>query len=116
MQRLLGTPLAVVLLLAIVACAQLGVVQPQGFEQQLAYGYGAVTTVRQSAADAIKAKTLTAADGKHVLTITDQARAGLDAAKLASSIGNSADAAAKLQLATGILTQLQRYLAERQVK
>jgi hypothetical protein len=103
------------LLLLLTGCAQLGLTPPQTFEQKLAYGYAQVGGVRVSAANALSTGVITVADAKQVQTLADEARAALDASKLASSTGDTTTALGKLTLANGILTQLAAYLNSRGV-
>lgn len=108
------TLLAMCMLLT--ACAQFGLAPPQSFDQKLAYGYSTVATVRTSAAQALTAGVITVADAERALVVTDEARAGLDAAGAASGAGDTTTAAGKLALATGLLAQLQQYLQSKGVK
>lgn len=94
-------------LLLITACAQLGLTQPQSFDQKLAYAFGTHTAVLNAAATARKAGQITAEDAKQVLKLADESRSLLDAAKMT---GDPREAANKLALAVVILTQLQAYL------
>lgn len=108
------TLLAMCMLLT--ACAQVGLAPAQSFDQKLAYGYSTVTAVRTSAAQALNAGTIDVLDAKKALAITDEARAGLDAAGAANGHGDTSTAVGKLALATALLTQLQQYLISRGVK
>lgn len=107
--------LASVALLALAACAQLGLAPAQTFDQKLAYAYGTHTAIVASAAQATKTGTLNATDAEHVLTLADQSRQFLDAAH-AVETSNVNDASAKLALATAILNQLTIYLQAQGVK
>lgn len=100
-------------LLLITGCAQLGLTQPQTFEEKLAYAYGTHTAVLQSAAAGVNGKTLSSADGSQVLKLADESRSILDAARIANKAGDINTANGKLLLATSILTQLQAYLQAR---
>lgn len=103
--------LLVILLLA--GCAQLGLAPADTFEKKLAYAYGTYTAVQQSAASALTAKEITKEDAQQILTLGDQARALLDAAKV---VGDPLEAQNKLLLATQILQQLQLYLQQHRSK
>lgn len=101
---------AVALLTLLMGCQQLGLVQPDTFQQKLAYAYGVHAAVLQTAASAVTTKAMTPADGKHVLSLADESRALLDTANVAAVSGDPTLANNKLLLATSILTQLQQYL------
>lgn len=103
-------------LLLVAACAQVGLEPARNFDQQLAYGYGAVSAVRTSAAQAVTQGAITKADATTVLAATDTARAALDAAGTASMAGDASTAIGKLAAATAIITQLQQYLTTRRGK
>lgn len=102
------------LLFVCAACAQLGLAPAQSFDQKLAYAYGTVTAVTQAATAALNSKDITSADAEQILRLRDESRSILDAAKVASSVGDTTTANGKLLLATSILTQLQAYLNSRQ--
>jgi hypothetical protein len=70
--------------------------------------------VNDATASSLAAKTLSKADAVHVQGIAKEARAALDAAKLAAGSGDPATAEGRLLLATNILTTLQSYLRSRQ--
>lgn len=95
------------------ACASLGLVPAETFEQKLAYAYGTHTAVMQAAADALIAKEIDADEGAQVLKLADESRALLDAARSLQGIDPGA-ATNRLVLATTILTQLQSYLRRTQ--
>lgn len=95
------------------SCAQLGLAPADKFDEKLAYAYGVSTAVKQTATAGLAAKSLSVDDAKHVLVITDQAKALLDAARVT---GDPLEAQNKLLLATQILTQLQAYLNSKGVK
>lgn len=103
-------------ILALVACTQIGLAPAQSFDEKLAYGYSTVTSVRTSAATALDTGLIQVTDAQHVLDVTDQARAGLDAAKVASTAGDTTTAAGKLTLATSVLVEVQQYLIAKGVK
>lgn len=108
--------LAICLLLTLAACTSLGLTPPQSFDQQVAYGYGTVTALRVSAAQALDTHTLSAADAQHVLDATDSARMALDAAESSQVSGDKATAATRLAAATSALMQLQQFLITKGVK
>lgn len=95
------------------ACATLGFESAKSFEDKLAYAFGNVTAVRETAAAGVRAGTLSSADGAEVLELTNEARALLDAARVVAGTGDTEAANAKLVLATAILTQLRNYLNAR---
>lgn len=101
---------AVLFIVAMAACAQLGAPAPENLQQSIAYGYSSVAGVRNTAAGLVSSKTISVADAKMVQTMADQARTALDLAAEASKAGKPADASSALQLANTVLTQLQTYL------
>ena len=105
-----------VLVLTLVACAQLGLEPAKSFEQNLAYSYAQVTSIRLSAASAIKTGIIKADDGRQVQTLADQARTGLDAAREAHGAGDTKTAMGRLQLANAVLAQLAVFLQQHGVK
>ncbi len=97
-------------------CSTIGLAPAQSFDQQLAYGYGTVASVRTTAASALNAGAITTTDAQQVLTVTDTARATLDVAGTASKAGDVNTAMGKLQIATSLLSQIQQYLSTKGVK
>lgn len=100
--------------LLLCACAQFGVQPAQSFDERLAYAYATNTAVREASTSSLNAGTISAEDMEHVIELNDQARALLDAARMASGAGDLGTAEARLSLAVSVLTQLQAYLRERQ--
>lgn len=94
-------------------CTQLGLQQPQTFNQRYAYALGQVTAIRQVATSALNAKQISIADAEYTLKVTDQSRQLLDAANSLADAGDIASAEGRVALVTGILTQLQNYLNSR---
>ena len=101
------------LLLILTACASLGLAPASTFEERLAYAVSQNAAVREAAAVSVERKELSVDDAKRVLKITDEIRATLDAARLASSAGDVSTAEGRLQLATSILVNLQAFLRSR---
>jgi hypothetical protein len=102
--------LGLLALVLISACASLGIAQPQGIDQRLAYTAGQITALRGAAADALAAKSITADDAEKVLRMTDDSRALLDGARAALRVGDMQGAESRLLLATNVLTALRAYL------
>ena len=100
-------------LLLIVACAQMGVPTPDTFNQQTAIAIASVTAIRQSATQLLNAGKLSPQDGENVLAATDAARAGI---AVASEIAKTDLTAAegKLAAVTAILSATQTYLGTKQ--
>lgn len=107
---------AIFLFVLLSACAQLGVEQPKSFDQQVAYGYSTVASVRQSAVTALKTGVIKKEDAIQVQALADQARTGLDAARGAYVVGDTQTALGRLQLANSVLTQLAVFLQSKGVK
>lgn len=91
-------------------CAQIGLAQPASFDQRLAYAVSQNAAVRDAAASALEAGDIAVDDAKRVLKITDEVRTALDAARMASGTGDVSTAEGRLQLATALLVELQKYL------
>lgn len=98
------------LALLIAGCASLGLAPASTFEERLAYAVSQNVAVRTAAANSLNAGDITVDDAKRVLAITDQVRTALDAARLATNAGDVETAEGRLQLATALLLELQRYL------
>lgn len=98
------------LALLIVGCASLGLAPASTFEERLAYAVTQNAAVRTAAANSLDAGDIGVDDAKRVLAVTDQVRTALDAARLATNAGDVETAEGRLQLATALLLELQRYL------
>lgn len=109
MRKLLVLPF----ILLLTACASLGLAPASSFEDKLAYAVSQNAAVRQAAANALTAGDIELSDAQNVLKITDESRSLLDAARVASGLGDLSTAEARLSLATTILVKLQAYLRER---
>lgn len=114
--RLHARNFLLVLALLLSACAQLGLQQPQTFSEQLAYAYSQNAAIRTSAAQALKAGTITKSDAQQVLTTTDTARTALDEARKFQSVGDTSTALGKLTMASSLLTTVQTFLTSKGVK
>ena len=99
-----------VMLILLAGCAQLGLSTPQTFDQKLAVAYGTHTAILKATASELKAGHLKKADAQEVLTLADQSKALLDAARMA---GDTTVAQNKLTLAVAVLTQIQAYINQR---
>ena len=105
--------LAIALSLVVMAgCSQLGLAPAASPSEGLAYGYGTVASIRSTAASALTAGTITTAQAQQILTITDQARAALDAGEAVAITAptNTAGISGYLTTATELLTQAQALL------
>lgn len=101
------------LLFLLTACASLGLAPASSFEERLAYAVSQNAAVRNTAAASLERNEITLGDAQRVLKITDEVRTALDAARLASGVGDVSSAEGRLQLATAILVELQNYLRSR---
>jgi hypothetical protein len=97
-------------------CATLGLETPRTTNERIAYGYAQVTGLRIAAAEALNAGTIGIADAEHVLSLSNDARAGIEAARALQSIGKADDALGRLALAEGVLDALRTYLTGKGVK
>ncbi len=98
-------------LILVTACA--GLAKPETFDQRLAYAYGSLAAVRQTAADLVVATRITPQDGQKVLEETDAVRVVLDASRSAYAGKDLSTAEAKLVAAQSLLTTIQRWLQAR---
>jgi len=97
-----------VLLMLVTACA--AIPKPQSIQEQIAYGYGAVASVRTSATGLLNRGQITVEQAKTVQSQADVARHGLDQARIALANGLPKDAQGQLLLATQVLTTLETFL------
>jgi len=98
------------LLILLAACAEIGLVTPQSFDQRLSYAYDQHTGALHSISAAVNAKEMSGADGKAVLAIADNSRMLLDSARMATASGDTETAEGRLILATNVLRELSNYL------
>jgi hypothetical protein len=103
-------------LILLTACASMGLVTPQSFDERLSVAYEQHTAALQSIATAVNLKDLNGKDGQAVLAIADNARLLLDSAKLATASGDVNSAEGRLLLATNVLRELSTFLRSRGVK
>lgn len=90
-------------------CAALGLQLANTNAERLTYGYAALASVRAETAKALDAQTLKLQDAEHVLALTDTARRLLDAGRALLEI-DPKGAGGKIDLATGVLAQVKKYL------
>lgn len=98
------------LLLILTACASLGLAPASTFEERLAYAVSQNAAVRQAAAVSLENGEISLEDAQYVLKLTDESRKLLDAARLASGVGDVSTAEGRLSVAVSVLTNLQAYL------
>lgn len=100
------------------ACSMLQVQAPKSPSEALAYAYGTVATVRQGAASALQAGTISVGTAQTVLKDTDDARAALDAGETAlmtapvGASGTQPNITTYLATATQLLTAAQKLLPQ----
>jgi hypothetical protein len=102
--------IALPLVVSMSGCTTPGLTQASSFSQKAAYTLGMHTAVLDSTTQALELGDITSEDATRVLKVADEARRGIDAALLASSVGDVSTAEGRLQLATSLLTELQTYL------
>jgi len=113
MKKLLSLLFFITAVSFVPGCAQLGLAPAQSLEQQVAYGYTTLASVRSTTADLLTAKVIKVEDAKMVQGMADQARAALDIARSSIAAGIPKDAQSALSLANNVLGQIQTYLAKR---
>lgn len=89
------------------------ITRPQGFEQRVAYGYGANTAILNAAAQGVEMGDITPEVGEVVLEMSDRARALLDISTRLHGLGDITEAEAQLALAIAVLTELRIYLEDK---
>lgn len=97
------------------ACAEVGIQAPKTFNERLAVGYAAVTTVRDTATTLVTAGKISAAEAQDVQTKADHGRAALDIAR-ATAKTDLTSAETRLTATLQLLTALQSYLASKGTK
>ena len=102
--------LSLAVALSTTGCTGIGTVAPQNTEQRLAYSEGTVTAVREAAANALLAGTITREQAQKVLQDTDAARMGIDVARSLEASGDTSGAKAKLDIAASLLAGVQAIL------
>lgn len=112
-RRLPYSLLLPLLLLALSACATLGIEAPKDVPDRVAYVTSGTDAVVVSATNALNAHTISSGDAQYISTAGKQLSALVAAA---SSDPDPKSAAGRLALAEGVLHQLQAYLATKQVK
>lgn len=104
----------IVTLLLLVGCASLGLAPASKFDERLAYAVSQNAAVRQAAAVSLENGEITLEDAQYVLKLTDESRKLLDAARLASGVGDISTAEGRLNVAVSVLANLQAYLRSKQ--
>jgi len=99
------------ILVALAGCANFAA--PRGLDDRLAYAYATHTAVLQAAATSVEMGDLSPDQGEEILELADRSRRLLDAARFALNAGDPRTAEGQLDLALGILTELQAYLRRR---
>jgi len=107
--------LLTVALCLLAACAQVGIPTPQTFNERLAVGYAAVTTIRDTATTLVTASKITPAEAQNVQDQADRGRTALDIAR-ATAKTDLSSADTRLTATLQLLTALQSYLAAKGTK
>jgi len=106
------TAFYVLLLVALSACATLGVPPADTFNKKLAAGYTMTTGARDATATLLSSGKLSASDAQNVQDQLNNARTGLDVARQVYATNPTAGDAKLDAVVTG-LTALQAYLQSR---
>lgn len=109
----LSTSWLFVALLAFALAACQGIVRPETLDQRLAYAYGVHTAVLNAAADGVDAGRISVEDGQAVMDLAEESRMLLDTTRTALIVQDLESAEASLELAIGVLEQVQAYLDRR---
>ena len=94
--------------LALSSCTTM--LEPQGFEQRLAYAYSTHTAVMQAATSSVDADDLTLEQAQAVMRLADDSKVLLDAARVAAVGNDLTNAERQLVLATDLLNRLREHL------
>jgi hypothetical protein len=97
----------------VAACAELGLVAPQSFEEKLTAGLASVTAARETTTALLEAKKISSDDAQHIQDQLRNARAGLDIARAMGRTDPAAATAKVTAIHTGLVA-LQSYLAARE--
>lgn len=107
---LLGVAVPGVLIVA--GCQSLGMAQPQGYDQKVAYTRGQLTAFVNATAASVETGQLDKEDGRRVLNMAKEAREFMDAGDVAFAAGDLSTAEGRVALAIGILAQLKTFTAK----
>jgi hypothetical protein len=107
-------PVFAIVVMLVSACASLGLAPASSFDERLAYAVSQNAAVRQTAAVSLEHGEISLEDAQYVLKLTDESRKLLDAARLASGVGDISTAEGRLSVAVSVLTNLQAYLRSKQ--
>lgn len=119
MIRFRSITLALLLATAVIAtpalqgCAALGLQQSKSFRDDYAYAITQVTAVRDTAGTLLERRQISIKDAEYVLETSRQSRAYLDTAKQVYEAGETLQGKTQLELATGVLSQLEAFLTSR---
>lgn len=103
-------------LLAMAGCSYFGVPKPETLKERLVYAHSTVNAVVATTTNALNAGALHSSDGEQVRKLAGEARTVLQAAEVALGAGDIETAEGRLNLARGILAQLQSYLASKGIR
>lgn len=102
---------AAILALAILVAGCSTLATPRSFDDRLAYAYGSATAALESCTQLYERQRITREQGQRCLDLADQAAAAI---ALAKGTADQQTAQDFLQVALGLLTQLETMLAEAQ--
>lgn len=100
------------LALLIVGCGVLGLQQPQTFNDKWANLQAQTTGLRDVSTRALEARLITSDQMDYVIAVADRSRTLLTVARTAYGNGDIPSAQRNLQLVTGVLDELERFLAD----
>lgn len=100
------------LALLIVGCGVLGMQKSQSFDDTWAHLQSQTTGLRDTSTRALDAHLITSAQMDYVISVADRSRTLLTVARTAYGNGDIPGAQRNLQLVTGVLDELERFLAE----
>lgn len=105
--------LAIVCLHSLQGCTALGLQQPKTFRDDYVYAITQITALRNTSTAALNARQINIKDMEYVIQLCDQSRAYLDTARQVYEAGETLAGKTKLELATGVLLELQKFLNSR---
>lgn len=96
-------------------CATLGLAEPNGLAERLAYSEGQNTALREASTDALNHREISSQDMEHVIAVNEKVKSMLSVARRLMGV-DPLTAEGQLAAAVTALSELQAYLRARGVK
>jgi len=98
------------IVLALTACASMGLQEAQTLPQKMAYAYGTQIAIRSASVSSLDAKTITSGDMLCIMDVDDKLALALNGARDLAEVGDVNSAEARLVAASKGLTALQAWM------